>query len=26
MISRPDSALPLAEDDRIELFTAISGG
>ncbi|MFE9552563.1 MoaD/ThiS family protein [Streptomyces sp. NPDC006703] len=26
MISRPDSALPLSEDDRIELFTAISGG
>jgi molybdopterin converting factor small subunit len=26
IITRPDGALPLAEDDRIEFFTAIAGG
>jgi sulfur-carrier protein len=25
-ITRPDNAMPLSEDDRIEFFTAIAGG
>ncbi len=26
IIARPDSAMPLSENDRVEFFTAIAGG